>query len=63
MERVQIQVLGISASPVSQNAYALIMKENEGLYIPLPYAYSKFLFYSSFSMLLSAIIAIIMNDI
>lgn len=30
MERVQIQVLGISASPVSQNAYALIMKENEG---------------------------------
>ena len=39
------------------------MKENKGLYIPLPYAYSKFLFYSSFSMLLSAIIAIIMNDI
>ncbi len=30
MERVQIQVLGISASPVSQNAYALIMKENDG---------------------------------
>lgn len=29
----------------------------------IPYQYSKFLFYSSFSMLICAIISIIMNDI
>ena len=34
----------------------------EGICFPISYSYSKFLFYSSFSMLLSAIIAIIMND-
>ena len=34
----------------------------EGVLLPMSYSYSKFLFYSSFSMLISAIIAIIMND-
>ena len=35
----------------------------DGLTIPLPYEYSKFLFYSSFSMLIATIISYIMNDI
>ena len=35
----------------------------DGLTIPLPYEYSKFLFYSSFSMLIATIISCIMNDI
>ena len=35
----------------------------EGVNIPMSYNYSKFLFYSSFSMLISALIAIYMNDI
>ena len=35
----------------------------ERFLLPMSYSYSKFLFYSSFSMLISAIIAIIMNDL
>ena len=35
----------------------------DGLQLPLSYEYSKFLFYSSFSMLIATIISCIMNDI
>jgi hypothetical protein len=35
----------------------------EGVHLPMSYNYSKFLFYSSFSMLISTLIAIYMNDI
>jgi hypothetical protein len=35
----------------------------EGVNIPMSYNYSKFLFYSSFCMLISTLIAIYMNDI
>jgi hypothetical protein len=35
----------------------------EGVNLPMSYNYSKFLFYSSFSMLISTLIAIYMNDI
>ena len=34
----------------------------EGVHLPISYNYSKFLFFSSFSMLISALIAIYMND-
>ena len=34
----------------------------DGISLPMSYNYSKFLFYSSFSMLLSCTIAIIMNE-
>lgn len=34
----------------------------EGVHLPISYNYSKFLFYSSFSMLISTLIAIYMND-
>jgi hypothetical protein len=35
----------------------------EGVHLPISYNYSKFLFFSSFSMLISTLIAIYMNDI
>jgi len=35
----------------------------DGILLPMSYNYSKFLFYSSFSMIISAFIAIIMNDL
>jgi hypothetical protein len=34
----------------------------EGVHLPISYNYSKFLFFSSFSMLISTLIAIYMND-
>ena len=34
----------------------------EGVHLPISYNYSKFLFFSSFSMLISALIATYMND-
>jgi hypothetical protein len=35
----------------------------EGVHLPMSYNYSKFLFFSSFSMLISTLFAIYMNDI
>jgi hypothetical protein len=35
----------------------------DGISLPMSYEYSKFLFYSSFSMLIATIISYIMNDI
>lgn len=40
----------------------IIKRENEGCYYPMPYKYSKYLFYSSFTMSLTALIALYFDE-